>query len=372
MSKATDAFTAGPPTISAAKELVGTAEKTLLTLVKALETEQQRAHLEAMGLAGLGKVAKKAARKAAYRLKSKGVEGEVVPEAAYEFSVDINLDEAVLIGLPGLRGNYFAVATEMPGAQAFRLQLEGQEIDASILEPVSPGRLKKIRRSMEDSNDGHAFLLSGAAMAVRAIDAVGRDLEIRETEAPESWPFILQWKEYVVGQGVDAAGSCSRTALADELAGISDELKTSTARLLDDDRLGPPVPPDGPVDNMMKQIGEAVHGTDEITEEAFRAKLESFANETVDAWLMDANEQAKLKNWLDFGADCFHAWGDTDAALQLLWTADQLGAEVLPHEVDLLRQAFVELIDFDQAWQHLQEFLEDPEAHKHHHGHNHE
>ena len=105
MTSTMKAFANGIPTLEAGKALASEDAEALLELIGQLLEENLRGHLEILGESGLPKVAKKAARKAAHKLKCAGVSSEVTAHrnTAMSFAVETDLSQIALVSAPGLR-----------------------------------------------------------------------------------------------------------------------------------------------------------------------------------------------------------------------------------------------------------------------------
>lgn len=372
MSDFSDAITSfmdGPADESVARGLKGEDGETLLALVKALAEAKKRGHLEALGAAGLGKDVKKAARKAAYKLKSAGVEAEVqvTATAALDLSVKANLDNVAVASALGLRGQGWLALGDMLGAQPVEAIIAqgGVVEEVTLLESLTPGRLKNFMRDVKGEGAA-APVLVDASVAVALIEDLQAAIEA-SGELPQRWPHVVAWREAAASHG--ASGARAREALADKLADIDINLTRTTHKLLDRPETGVSVPPETALSAMFAEIGEATHSELELTEKQFRERLEGLADSAADAWLGDEGRRLALASWLDFSATVVLANGDEESALQLLYVADEIrGGDKLPHEIHYVQEAFRRLVDYDAAWSHYDDFKNNEH---HHHGHHH-
>ena len=350
LSAALEAFAAGTGDIAAAHALTGHAEAELLALVTHLAAAQQRAHLEALGEAGLGKQVKKAARAAAYKLKSAGVSGEAKRGAsAIDLSVLVELDRIAIVGPPGLDGQAWIVAAGLPGAAGFEVDLRADDKPARVeaIEDLGRGRLKKF---FDQAGAGRSHL-AHADLAVRLIDVLEARLEALPGGLPASFAHVARWREVAHELGADGARCDARAALADGGEVAAPEA-AAVKRLLEDVRVGYLVPPEAVVQLIDQRFGALMHGDEAVEEATFRAECEVLLDEAADGWL-DRSDGATMAGWLDLDADVLLGRGDADGARVLLGMADGIrGYAGAGHEAPLLAQAIRGAIEVESAWQH--------------------
>ncbi|TNF35375.1 MAG: hypothetical protein EP329_06260, partial [Deltaproteobacteria bacterium] len=203
LSAALDAFAAGDGDLAAARGLAAHSEAELLALVDHLAATRQRAHLEALGEAGLGKKVKKAARAAAYKLKSAGVSGEVKKAGGLDLTVAVELDRVAIVGPPGLDGQAWVIASALPGAPGFEIDLRADNESARIeeAEELGRGRLKKL---FDKADAGRSFL-ADADLTVRLLDVIEARLAGLPGGLPRTFDLAARWREVARSHGADGA-----------------------------------------------------------------------------------------------------------------------------------------------------------------------
>ncbi len=352
---------AGPADVAAAHSLAGEPEAALLALVAQLAAAQQRAHLEALGEAGLGKAIKKAARGAAYKLKSAGVSGEVKRTAALDLTMAVELDRIAIVGPPGLDGQAWIIAAGLPGAEGFEIDLRSDDKPARIeaAEDLGRGRLKKL---FDQAGAGQSFL-ADADLAVRLVDVIEARLASLPGGVPPSFEHASRWREVAREHGASGARFNARQVIAggEAVDPPSDEV---VAALLEDVRVGYLVPPEKVIQRIDSDFGALMHSDQEVDEAAFREECSGLLDLAADFWLETAGGAAQLAAWLDADADLLLGRGDGDAARALLGLADGLrGFEGRGSEAPLLAKGIRSAIDLDHAWDHRQAHIGGHAAH---------
>ncbi|MCA9516144.1 MAG: hypothetical protein KC635_14465, partial [Myxococcales bacterium] len=195
--------------LSAARALKGAAEADLLALVAALTADGKRAHLETLADAGLGKAVKKAAGAAAYKLKSKGVAGEVKKGTTFTMAApEVSLERVAIVGAPGLDGHVWLVLSDLGGVAGGELDIRGLEAAprAEVHEELSKSRLKK---HLETTGSARP-ILAHADLAVRVIDQAKGVVGGLPGGAPPAFDHLVRWRDRAVELGADPSRADAR------------------------------------------------------------------------------------------------------------------------------------------------------------------
>ncbi len=365
------AFAEGPAEVAAARSLAGEREQDLQSLVTYLTEARQRAHLEALGEAQVPKAVKKAARKAAYQLKSAGVSGEAVRGQGLDLRAQVDLDQIAFVAGPGLRGESWLALGTLPDASGVEVVVaEGARIEqVQLIGGLTVGKMRKVLREAKEEAAATLPVIGDASLAVRLMDRLIEDVQASGGTFPDGWTQALRWRDEAVRLGADPSRWDARAQLSG--AERPAALERTTERLRTARHAGIMQPPEAVVAALMEQLSAVLHGDEPLEQAEFRQRVEGLADSSADAWLADADVRARVARWLESDADVLLAAGDRDGALQALYVSDELsGGSLLPHEIGLVREAFQALIDVDAAWEHFQAHLRG-EDHHHHGGHAH-
>ena len=339
LTDAVAAFAGGEPSIAGATALKSEAADALMALVTSLSAGSQRAHLEAIGESKLPKAVRKAARKAAYKLKSAGVEGEVRVEGPqFQVRAEVDLEQAALLTAPGMRGEFWLLLSELPQGGSAELRLvDGSVEECRLLESLSRGKLRNIERNIRDQYDSGLPVLTHAGAAVRFVRHLEELVAAGSLEAPEDWPYVKRWADAAVALGADPDVYNARIQLASELSNMDVNLQRTVTKVVDLPVVGVLLPPEYAIQTFVGQLEGVVHSDIEIDRATFDARLNGMADSAADAWLAADSLRERVAGWLDLTADTLLVRGHRDGALQVLWTADELrSAEKLPHENALI------------------------------------
>lgn len=364
---ALDAFVSGPADPAAADRAAGAGEGALLDAVGALLGGARRDHLELMGRASFPKAIRKAAKKAAYQLKSAGV-GAAAPArpAGIALGDRIELDAIALVGAPGLAGRYWVLLAELPDAAPVGAETPawGGEARVTVLEHMSAGRLRHYEREVRDEKLPGKPIIASADLGLAMLGHIGAAVRDQGGAFPPGWAEVLWWCERARAHGADAARADARAHFAD--ADLSDALADRTGELLDLMAAGPHVPEQAAIDALITQVVETAERPGQgLTRDELVDRIEGLADAGCDAYFGNPEAQGRAARALDASADVLLYGGHRDAAHQCVWVAEQLrsGAR-LPHEIALLSRSFRRVIDYDRAWEHHQSQAPalDPEA----------
>jgi len=348
-----EAFAEGPATREAATRLAAVPEPDLLQAIDALAEAGQRAHLEAMGDAPLVRAVRKAARKAAYRLKSAGLGEERGPLKATLGAPDdgrISLEALAIATPPGLTGFWFLLLGSFADAPTVEIRGEPQGGIAHI-EVHAPIAVKALARLVGDVGQGVVGgpFLCHADLAVRLIDTLAEEVRARGGRFAQEWTFVAAWRATAVAHGADPGRVDARRARAGELATMPAELGASSADVLAVEASGTHLPPAEVLSALMKDAMEAARGRAGMTEAAWGARLDELVGDGLDRWLGDADARARAARALDATADVLHARSHPREATQALWVADQLRAGARPRDIPFLLEATRRVVDNEAA-----------------------
>jgi hypothetical protein len=361
-------FAEGDGSLASAKTLKGEDQERLLLLIEQLAQTGKRAHLENLGAAGLHKDIKKAARKAAYQLKSAGVGGDGGREAGLDLRVEVDLTEVALVTAPGLRGQGWTACVALPDAEGLEVVCDGHgDIkEISALEGLAVGRMRRALREARETSGSALPVLADASLALRCLGRLAAEVALAGLRLPATWSHVERWTRAVAAHGADPEQASARARLAGRLADLDPNLARTTEAVLDVSEAGVMLPDEAAIEALMVQVGEAVHGKIELTEVQFKERLEGMADAAADAWLADETRRRRVAHRLETSADVLLAGGHDAAALQCLWVSDQLAAGgKLPHELGLIQQVFRGIISYEAAWEHYADHFADPEGHVH-------
>jgi len=354
------AYLAGPADLATAKSL--TYDKAAgLGLVAALAEKKARAHLEALGEVAADKDVKKAARAAAYKLKSQGVAAAPLEKkAGVDLSVVAELDRVAIVSAPGLDGHLWLVLASLPGAGGGELDVRdperGPRLDA--VEDLALGRVRRKHAEIAAASRMQKPLLADAALAVRLIDYAIDDLK----DAPR-FPYFQAWRDRAVKLGADPATLDARAKLGPSGRPVP---RAAIEQLARHPIVGYIAPPGSALDQLERDLGPLVHSSEPITRDDFAAQVNARAQEAANRWSADDAQRARSGKWLDATADVLFASGDADMAQVALALADDVrewnpagGAH------PLIEYAFETNLDFESAWHHREAHTKGEAHHDH-------
>ncbi len=348
MADVLEQFTAASPDDAALDVLRGCDDDALLAAVTALESAQQLAHLEVLSHRSFPKRVRKAAGKAAYRLKSAGVSGGWRPKpkaGALTLSQDLGIVGGVLG--PGLSGLSNLVLARMGGAHglSYRAELGGLPSEVEIIPGLRRGELRRVLRRSGD--EGQGIIGCGANLAVRVIEWAMAEQEAMAAPPPPHWSGMLEWRLEALSKGADPERARARGQL--DPGAVT---WTAVEAVLNMSDLGIYAPPPPLVDTLAQGLEEAIQSPIELPRPAFQQRLMQIAAQTADTWASDHEQTGRLARWLELGADIAFSSDRPAAARVLLGTADQLADPETPgRDILLLAKPLERLIDLDACWE---------------------
>ena len=345
----------GPGLAPAAAALQDVSEAELLSLVEQLKKLGRRDHLEALGLTKLPRTVRKAAKKAAYSLKSAGVASQASGRTGrVELpSEPIALDNAAMSLPPGMHGRMWFLLGSIPGAHAVEIstreQAELEKID--VLAPTSAAKLRKLAAKVGDADSPGMPFLANLNLAARLIDGLSEEIRHAGGRYPQEWTDVLQWREAAAQAGADTQAASARRGLGfntGKVAADSDTL-AATDRFMDAPTGGPNLPPGEVIQEL------AVEAIDLLAEDANEPtpRLHALADRHADRWFSKAGVRERVARLFELTADCAWARQDKDTATALLQIADALVGGERPSRIGLVRTAFRRLVDDEQALRDL-------------------
>lgn len=356
-------FMGSPATEAAASALAALSEPTLAELVTALSEQDAINHLEALaGAEPLPRTIRKAARFAAYQLRSRGVtaapQSRVVSLAAPLTPPD--LDRAAIVLLPGLYGRFWLFLGPLPGVSAIEIEGEAhgtlKRIEA--MAGVAPSRLEKIvaRIGRAASHRGVAEpRLVSADLALRLLTHLEALLKLPGhpdgAGLPATWTNVLLWREAAVNVGADPHRASARALLSapvDAQDTTRASLIAASHELMSTPLSGPHAPPPWIAEAILADVMERAQGAfDGVSDvdAARRALLEEIALAHCDAFLGRAPHSGRTAILLEATADGLFALNEPSLAKVCLALADALSAGLRPREVPLFARAFLQMVD---------------------------
>lgn len=352
-------FAAGGPTEAAASALVALSPAELDALVRALERDRRRDHLELLGAtAALPTPTRKAARKAAYRLKSRGVAATVEPghRGGVDLRATVDLDDRVLAHFPGLGGRYVVVLGDLPDASGVSIQADGDGVRVAA---TSMGRAQ-MRAHAREHGAALGLVIAPAALGVQLAARLAVEIRRLGGEFPPGWSDVVWWCERAQALGADPAGSDAALALA---GGPLDAGDAAAARAVLG-RLGRAALPAGVVlDEIDQRAQDALLLEADYDETEAIVLLAGIAEGVCDELYQAPDVRAAAVRSLDATSDVLLSAGDEEGARVVLATARALeGGALLPHELPLLAEAFQRILDPAAFWRQRQAIVADREA----------
>jgi hypothetical protein len=368
------AFADGTPSLDDGRALATEAPPLLLELIACLLEAKQRGHLEILGQSGLPKAAKKAARKAAHKLKCAGVTSDIESRKSVgvDFSIETDLSQIALVSAPGLRGQGWHAFAGLPGLSACEIMLrEGCQIaEANVLQSLSIARLKRALIDMKDQPNTSLPVLCDASLAVRMIDHTTEAVRAGDGQFPREWTHVLSWRDKAVDLGADPESRDASTLLSKELTKLKEEPDVEASQLLMNPECGIMLPPTAVLEALFREVQVITHSDREYEREDFDEHLRGLAHAALDQWLSNEKEVSALARRMKAIADVLLYTGDKDGALHALWLSERMPEMArLPHEYKLLSEGLVKVVAFDAAWQHYKQ--EDHAQCGHDHDHDH-
>ena len=351
MDEVLEQFIASPPDGADPDALRGRDEGALMAAIEALEAGRQRAHLEVLSHRSFAKPVRKAAGRAAYRLKSAGVSGEWRPRpVASALSRPEDLGMVGGVFGPGLSGLSNLVVGRLGAAHglSYRAELGGLPAEVDIIPGLRRGELRRVLRRTRPRRED--IIGCGVDLAVRVIDWAVVELGAMAAPPPPHWSGMLEWRLEALSKGADPARAAARGQV--EVAPVT---STAVEALLGMPDLGIYAPPPPIVDRLAQSLEGAIESPIELQRPAFQQRLMEISAATTDAWAGDPEEAARLGRWLGLGADIAYGAGRLEAASLLLATADQVADPAhAGRNILLLASPLERLIDFDVCWERYQ------------------
>ena len=356
-------FAQGPAEITLAKAL-SYDRAGGLALVAALAGDKLRSHLEALGEVASDKEVKKAARAAAYKLKSAGVSGGVQREAMVDLSVKVETEGIAAATAPGFDGRLWLVLPSLPGAGGGELDLREANLRIDPIQELSLGRVRKFHHEINNDNVLQAPFLVNLDMATHLVGLADEALQLSGKPVPPAMEHFRAWHRRAVVLGAQPEKASARAQLEPaarpvDAAGI-EALSAHRA-------LGFLAAPPSAFESIDSEFRGLLHGQEAIGKAEFLTTATALVDRAANAWAAAPSGKQLAALWLDATADVLNAGGDVESAKIALAAADDLrawdGQDALGQP--LVARAFKGAVDLEAAWTHR-------EAHMHgtaHHGH---
>jgi hypothetical protein len=355
------AFSTRPADLAGARALTYD-RATGLALVSALTAGKLRSHLEALGEVSPDKEVKKAARAAAYKLKSAGVAGEIQREATIDLSVKVETTGIAAATAPGLDGHLHLVLPALPGVAGGELDLRDDSKPRA--EPLSELGLGRIRRFVADNAVGKAFhppALVDMDLAVRLIALCDEATAASGQVIPPTFGHFRTWAERARSHGADPLRASARQALG---AGGRPVPEAGIDELAKHPRLGYIAAPGSAFEPIDKEFRALMHGTTPMERADFDAQAQALITTAATGWWASEGKRKAACLWLEATADVLWATGDEAMAKMTLALADDLADWAgAPLAHPLVKKAFFGAIDLEHAWAHREAHVQ---GHAHH------
>jgi hypothetical protein len=347
--EATRAFlaTLGTPSPATVEEVCG-----------ALERQEARAHLEALGEAATEKALKKAARLSAHKLKSKGV-ASTWRRAAVSLTGPLELDRVAILAPVSLAGRFEGLLAPLPEAPGGMLDVgAGHAKQAETMPELNLARVRALHKDAVRRDAASAPVLAEAALAVRFVEAAKETLATLGRATPPAFSHFVAWAARARALGAGPSPS-ARGRLSPSSAPLEEVVKA----VVEHPRAHPEVLPPELSELIDPKIGPELHSHAAIPESDFLAKVEALALEALDLWWTRQHVPAVAAGWLELGADLLAAGDDEAGACAFLAAADHIRGHAGPARTSPLLSAFVlRAVNAPSAWRHR-------EAHIHGHAH---
>ncbi len=348
-----ETFARGPAEIAAAKAL-SYDRSTGLALVASLTAGKLRSHLEALGEVSSDKEVKKAARAAAYKLKSAGVSGGVQREAGIDLSVKLETVDIAAATAPGFDGRLWLVLPSLPGAGGGELDLReqgrGQRIEP--IQELSVGRVRKFHSEVTADKVLQPPALIGLDLATHLLGVADEALQLMGKPVPVAMEHFRAWHRRAIALGADPTKATARAQLEPSDGAPLDE--AAVDKLSAHPKLGFRAAPPGAFDSIDKEVRALRHGHSAIEKDDFFVQGAALVDQAASAWAAAPNGKQLAALWLDATADVLLAGGDVESAKLALAAADDLrkwdGHDPLGHP--LIEHAFKSAVDLEAAWMH--------------------
>lgn len=357
------AFAAAAPELSAARGL-SYDRKAGLDLVAHLAANKLRSHLEALGEVSTDKEVKKAARAAAYKLKSAGVEGGVKLDGGIDLTVKIETSDIAAATVPGLDGRLQLVLPSIPGHGGGELDLrDGDKPRAEVIAELAVGRIRRFANDNGPGQANHPLQLVDLDMAARLVDLAEQAAALSGITLPPTFSHFKTWRQRASAFGADPSRASARQKLGALPKGLPGGALGLVDELAGHPRLGHLSAPVTAFTKIDKQFRTLMHGTEAIERSDFDTQAKALLTQAVTDWWASEGQRKAACLWLEVSADLLFAIGDAETAKIALALADDLAGwagDPLAHP--LVERAFMGALDLDSAWQHR-------EAHVHGHAH---
>jgi|GEM_PF-1637471 len=352
-------YLATPPTVESAtafQAAIGKADPA--SICKALAAKSARAHLEALAETAAEKSLKKAARAAAYKLKSAGIAGEFRTQGGIDLTPTVTLDRIGIAYAPTLGGAMQLLVGSLPGAAGGWIDFASNEQGASIDPEMTAGRIHKRAQESAAARGIRVLAPVHADVAARIIEVTAKALEVVGRAKPAAYPGFLTWAERARTLGADPERANARATIAPTPT-------TDAPTILFEHKINAPAAvPDELGEELDRRLGPELHSDAATDEAAFCARVEEAGFAALDAWWAEKGAKDASTMMLDLGADVHAATGDPETAAIFLGVSDALTAhEGAARDSAVLAAWIRRLVNPKSAWKHR---LAHIEGHAHH------
>lgn len=358
-------FAQGPAEVAVAKAL--SYDRTSgLALVAALATDKLRSHLEALGEVASDKEVKKAARAAAYKLKSAGVAGGVQREATVDLSVKIETEGIAAVTAPGFDGRLWLVLPSLPGAGGGELDLREGTPRLDPIQELSLGRVRKFHNEVNRDNVLQAPFLVNLDMAAHLVGLADEALKLTGKPVPQAMEHFRNWHRRAIALGAEPEKASARAQLAVDTSIDVEGIEALSAHRA----LGFLAAPPSAFESIDKEFRGLLHGAEVIGKPEFLTTAGVLVDRAANTWAASPGGKQLAALWLDATADVLFAGGDVETAKIALAGANDLrkwdGQDALSQP--LVARAFKGAVDLEAAWTHREAHMQGKAHHGHDHG----
>lgn len=347
-----------PPSTATATTFAAAATSDIEDMCAALASERARAHLEAVAEVASDKRLKKAARAAAYKLKSAGVAGEYRASKGIDLSPTVALDHIAAAYAPSIGGTFQMLIGGLPGAAGGWIDTAQDEPDIVIDPDMTAGRVHKRTRESIDMRGLRRLVPLDAGLAARLVRRMGEALAHLGEHLPAAFGGLVAWADRAAALGADEARSDARRAVTPS---TSEEVP---AVLFEHRALGPISVPSALERELDARVGQELHSQEAIDEQTFCARIDAATLDAIDAWWAKDGVREATAIYLSMAADVWVADGDPEAAAAVLGVSDRLASHTRPaREAPALVAWIRRLVNARSAWRHR---LAHIEGHAHH------
>lgn len=284
-------------------------------LVAELERREAIAHLQLLStLDGAHRNLRKAAARAVYRLKSRGVKAPArdvvtrIGATSSDADTEVDLALSALASPPGLMGRYWLLLGSLPGCDCLEVKGDafGRIESIEITRSISLGKLEKMAREFERKAVRGLPVRASAHLAVQLVTVWRETME--PDRIPPMWREVERWCERARELGADPSLASARRH-----ASHADATPLPAEQLYDLDDGGHHVPPPAVLEHLLSGMGEMAEESN-LEAAEFDRRARALAHEALSRWLTPPQVRARISGWLESTADIIYASRDNEPA----------------------------------------------------------